>query len=222
MNREGLLVEPNFEDINKYLQGGSRTEISNLIKRISWKLKGDTDGISVRNILVWMNRNTARIHNGRDLRKFKRNATEILKSKERTGCCDSSTLFTALARSIGIPTMQIITLSKKWGEKVDKGISQGTEGHFFVASYLKDLRGKYSWVLIDTDREVRDIRDVRLETLNLEDRNMGDLYAFAYVSDYYDDLKIDSIKAMGDVQLKAYKQCNRRDFINKRDNEQEL
>ena len=92
--------------------------------------------------------------------------------------------------------MQIITLSKKWGEKVDKGISQGTEGHFFVASYLKDLRGKYSWVLIDTDREVRDIRDVRLETLNLEDRNMGDLYAFAYVSDYYDNLKIDSIKAM--------------------------
>ena len=58
-------------------------------------------------------------------------------------------------------------------------------------------------------------------------RNQKDLTDFGIeqaerLASQLKNLKIDSIKAMGDVQLKAYKQCNRRDFINKRDNEQEL
>lgn len=212
MINDGLLVASELENIDKYLKSGTRTEITDTIRRTAESLKGRTDGITVRRILVWMNKYTSRLHNGSDSRKFKRNATEILQSMERTGCCDSCTLFASLARSTGIPTMQILTLSKNWGKEIDKGRRIGTSGHFFAGVYLKDIYGKFSWLLVDPDRCVIDTRDVRFKPLKIANRNIGDLYVFAYVSDYFDDLYIESIRKMSEVQFEAYKKCDKRDF----------
>lgn len=217
MNEKGLLIKPEFENIEKYLNNGEMTSITERIINVTENINGKTDGIIVRKILLWMSQNTMRLRNGqRDSRKFRRTADEILLSRERNGCCDSATLFTALARSKQIPTMQIITLKKSWGEKIDKGIPTGTEGHYFVACYLKDLTGKAKWTLIDSDRLVTDIIDVRLSNLNTEDRNINSYYAFAYVNDFRDiDIngrKIDSIENMKIIQEEAYKECDKKDF----------
>lgn len=217
MKEEGLLIKPEFENIEKYLNNGEMTSITKRIIDVTKNINGETDGIIVRKILLWMNQNTMRLRNGqRDSRKFRRTADEILLSRERNGCCDSATLFTALARSKQIPTMQIITLKKSWGEKIDKGIPTGTEGHYFVACYLKDVTGKSKWTLIDSDRQVTDIRDVRLRNLNTEDRNIDGYYAFAYVNDFrnisINGRKIDSIENMKIIQEEAYKECDKKDF----------
>lgn len=215
MIKDGLLVAPDFTNINKYLESGTRTGITDTIIKKSKMLKGITDGITVRNILVWMNTNTARLNDGTDFRKFKRNATEILQSNERTGCCDSSTLFTAFSRSLGIPTMQIITLSKRWAKNINEGKKVGTTGHFLAGVYLKDINGKSCWSIVDTDRYVTDVRDVIFMPLKVESRNIRDLYSFAYVKDYYDDLGIDSIEKMAEVQINALKKCVVIDFEDK-------
>ncbi|MCI8309919.1 MAG: transglutaminase domain-containing protein [Clostridia bacterium] len=213
MINQGLLIKPEFDNINKYLQSGEKTLITEKIKEISKNITGNTHGMLVKQILIWMHKNTTRLHNSGDNRKFKRTATEILESRERTGCCDSSTLFTALARSKYIPTMQIITLSKNWTKQLEKGEKIGTQGHYFVACYLKDITGKYDWIRIDSDRDVQDVRDVRLNRFNRENRNIDEnYYAFAYVRDYSDvnfnGIKIDSIENMSKIQIAAYEQCN--------------
>lgn len=207
MNKEGLLEEPEFENIEKYLESGSRTKVNEIIKNVAEKINGQTDGMIVRNIMLWINENTTRLHNSKDPRKFKRSASEILISGERTGCCDSSTLFTALARAKNIPTMQVITLDK------DCDKNGYTSGHFYVACYLKDIEGNGKWNLIDSDKQISDIRDVDIGKLNLEDRNISNRrYAFAYTKDYsdieIDGLKIDSIQNMAKIQEKVYEQCS--------------
>jgi hypothetical protein len=84
-----------------------------------------------------MHKRTERLKDKYDSRKFKRTATEILESGKRTGCCDSCTLFCALARSKGIPTIQIIALNKN---------DKAKTGHFFAGCYLKDKTGKASGI----------------------------------------------------------------------------
>lgn len=217
MKKEGLLSDPKFDNTEFYLQSGHRTEISKSIQDISDSISGSSDGMIVRNILVWINQNTKRLHNNSDSRKFKRSADEILQSGERTGCCDSSTLFTALARSKNIPTMQVITLDKEWAQKISQGINTSTSGHYFTACYLTDINGNSNWILIDTDRPVYDYRDVHFSKLNQDDRNIGrNFYAFAYARDYGDicanGLNIDSIENMSRIQLEAYKQCDKSDL----------
>ena len=224
MNKQGLIVEPKFEDANLYLQSGEMTKITENIKMLANKIDVETDGITLRKIIYWIQSNTVRLNSTQDGRKFRRTADEILISKERTGCCDTATLFTAIARAKQIPTMEIITLSKQWGEKLEKGITRGTEGHFFTASYIKDINNNHSWVLIDPDKKITDLRDVRIEHLNTADRNISNnYYAFAYVRDYrdiiIDNLKIDSIQNIGEIQRMAYKACDRKDFKSREDYE---
>lgn len=211
-------MEPEFDNIDKYLQSGERTKVTDKIKDVSKQIDGQTDIMLIGNILMWMNQNTVRLKNGKDTRKFKRAADEILESGERTGCCDSSTLFTALARSKNIPTMQIITWNKEWGKSIDRGEKTGTRGHYFVACYVSDKMGKYDWFLIDSDRDIKDIRDIRFSRLNKEDRNIDEnYYAFAYVRDYSDvicnGIRIDSIKNMADIQITAYRQGREKDCL---------
>lgn len=186
LKEEGLLIRPEFSDIQMYLQSGNRTKVTEEIQKIANRINGESDGMLVRNILVWMNQNTIRLHNGNDTRKFKRTATDIIQSQDRTGCCDSSTLFTTIARSKGIPTMQIITLGKQWARKVDRGEKCGTSGHYFTACYLKNIFKEANWIVIDSDQSVRDVREVKLGLLNLQNRNIRNFYAFAYVKDYSD------------------------------------
>ena len=215
MNKKGLLVEPDFFNIKKYLQAGSKTEISNYLYSVSKNINGSTDGNLARNILVWMNKNTKRLHIPDDSRKFKRNATEILKSRERTGCCDSSTLFSALARCKGIPTMQIITFNKSWVKQIN---SNNTVGHFFVACYLKDKFGKFDWILIDSDQPAYDILDIHLYHFDKEDRNiLSNFYAIAYVKNYrdlvYNKIRIDSTNNMAKIQRIAFLNCDKNDIL---------
>lgn len=224
MDKQGLLVEPNFTDVNLYLESGEMTKITDNIKAIADQINCETDGMTLRKIIYWIHSNTVRLNSPKDKRKFKRTADEILLSGERTGCCDTATLFTAITRAKGIPTMEIITLSKLWGEKFDRGVEEGTEGHFFAASYVKDVNNKLSWVLIDPDKRVSDLREVRIEHLKNDNRNIGNIYyAFAYVRDFRDvminRLKIDSIQNMGEIQKMAYIACNKKDFYSKIDYE---
>ena len=217
LKKEGLLVEPQFDNLALYLEEGEVTSIGDYIERVSATINGHTDGMVLRNILLWIHNNTKRINDLGDKRKFTRTAEEILISGERTGCCDSSTLFTALARAKGLPTMQIITLSKSWGDRVDKGESCGVQGHYFNGCHLGDINGNSNWYILDPDREVKDVRDVMFMELDTNNRNIGQsFYAFAYVRDYRDvklnGLCIDSHQNMGAIQLEAYKQSDRNDF----------
>ena len=210
MKNEGLIKEPEFDNKNKYLQFGNRTDCSKEIIEIAQSINEPTDGLTVRKILLWINQNTVRIHDEKDERKFKRSSTEILESRERTGCCDSSTLFTSIARCKGIPTMQIVTINK----------DTGRDGHFYVASYLKGTEKIGRWILIDTDVPIKDIRDVRLGTLDLDDRNISKRrYAYAYTEDYsnieLDGIRIDSIQNMNKLQNIVWGLLDKEDFINK-------
>lgn len=218
MNKNGLITEPDFSNLELYLTSGRRTEITPEIERVADGITGNTEGLIVRNIIVWINKNTVRINNGNDTRKFKRSATEILESRERTGCCDSSTLFTAIARAKGISTMQIITFDKAWAEKIEKGEKTDTSGHYYVGCYLHDIEGKGRWTLLDPDNpNITDIRDVSIKRLDEESRNIDrGRYAFAYVRDYSDieafGTKINSIQEMNQVQYLAYRECDKQDF----------
>ena len=220
MNEKGLLAFPEFDNVTKYLKSGERTEVTEYIRNAVEQVQGNTDGLLVRNLLVWMNQHTERIHDSRDRRKFTRSAEEILLSGERTGCCDSSTLFTALARSKNIPAMQIISLGKDWVNKLDRGEEAKTESHYFTACYIQDVSGDREWVLIDSDRRLLDARDVYMTRLKLEDRNLDrKFYAVAYTRDYsdivVDGMKIDSIENMRKILYKAYLECDRGDFKSK-------
>ena len=195
MNTRGLLVEPNFTNPEKYLQSGNRTEITDKIRKVSKTIDESSDGILVKNILVWINQNTIRLNSGNNPRKFRRTATEILESRERTGCCD------------------LIS-----GKKVE------TSGHFFTSCYLKDTHGKSDWVLIDSDQPTQNIKDIRLQILNRNNRNIrNNYYAFAYVNDYsnisFNELKIDSIANMGRIQLFALQNSDKNDFLRDREEE---
>lgn len=210
MKNEGLIKEPEFDNKSKYLQFGNRTDCSKEIIEIAQSINEPIDGLTVRKILLWINQNTVRIHDEKDERKFKRSSTEILESGERTGCCDSSTLFTSIARCKGIPTMQIVTINK----------DTGRDGHFYVASYLKGTEKIGRWILIDTDVPIKDIRDVRLGTLDLDDRNISKRrYAYAYTEDYsnieLDGIRIDSIQNMNKLQNIVWGLLDKEDFINK-------
>ena len=210
MIKEGLICKPEFDNKSKYLKFGNRTNCNEKIIEIANSINEPIDGLTVRKILLWINQNTVRIHDEKDERKFKRSSTEILESRERTGCCDSSTLFTSIARCKGIPTMQIVTINK----------DTGRDGHFYVASYLKDTEKIGRWILIDTDAPIKDIRDVRLGTLDLDDRNISKRrYAYAYTEDYsnieLDGIRIDSIQNMNKLQNSVWGLLDKEDFINK-------
>lgn len=224
MNKNGLIVEPDFDNVEKYLKPGHMTEygdkLSLVIREFNKSIKESgnlTDGMIVRKVLLWINNNINRLNNLKDGRKFKRTAEEILVSRERTGCADSATLFTAIARGLGIPTMQIITLDKEWAMKTLDGEKKGIVGHYFVACYFKNIDGIREWNLIDSDKKVRYLSDVQFFKLNLENRNINNkYYAFAYVNDYSElsvtGITADSIHNMGRIQLKALKLCDTSDF----------
>lgn len=136
MTTNELLRVPDLNDLNKYLQGGTRTPIIKKAREKASDLNNLDDVTFVKALLVWMHKHTERIQSPKDERKFKRSSSEILSSGIRTGCCDSCTLFTSLARSAGIPTMQILTFNKQWGNSLQNKEPQPTAGHFYAGVYL--------------------------------------------------------------------------------------
>ena len=215
MNEEGLLVSPKFDTPSEYLRQGKMTEFDMDILRLASRVKSKgNDENTIIELINLMNQETKRLDKAfRDQRKFKRTASEILASRERTGCCDSATLFTAMARSQGIPTMQIITVRKEDALKSLKDGSTVCSGHFWVGCYAKNEAGENEWMLFNSDSN----QPRRMEW-DLEDRNIRDCYAFAYVNDYRDVelvrddklgiLKIDSIDSMNQIQTEVARRCD--------------
>ncbi len=223
--------KPEFNNPEKYLKSGEMTkagaDINNAIIEIYNNLKSseNSDIDKVKQILLYINKNVPRQARPDDDRKFKRTAEEILHSKVRTGCCDSSTLYSAIAKRMNIPTMQVITLNTEWclekekiEEKTGRKISD-TRGHYFVASYLREKDKEGKWVIIDSDQPVHNIDDINLEKFNknIFNRNITRrYYAFSYVNDYrdvnVDGIQIDSKRNMALIQQKAweiYKELNK-------------
>ena len=136
MTTNELLCVPDLEDLNKYLQGGTRTPIIESARQKVSDFKNLDDVTIVKELLVWMHQYTRKIPLPTNKKKFKRSSLEILSSGIRTGCCDSCTLFTSLARSAGIPTMQILTFDKEWGDSLQTKKPKPTAGHFYAGVYL--------------------------------------------------------------------------------------
>lgn len=210
MIEDGLIIKPNYEDVNYYLREGKMTNITDDIQQIADIIKNNmSDGMVVKNIIAFMNRNVARLNNAySDERKFKRTAQEILESKERTGCADSATLFRAISIACGIPTMQIIGMSK---ENYKSG------GHFYSGVYLRDVEGKKKWHILDSDQSVQNMENVRLDIKkDIYDRNIGRDYAFAYTLDYreidIDGKTIDSIENMNKISSIVHDMCDKKDM----------
>lgn len=232
MNKQGLLEEPEYANISKYLEFGPRTAYSEEIMEVANGILGNNDQEIVKNILVAMFKYCKGPGPNADSRKFKRTATEILNFKELTGCCDCSTLFTTLARCKGIPSMQIITFKKDWGKRVidlvydefdrksERIDELGVEGHYFTACFLKDNNGIGKWFYIDTGKVERDPKNVKVIPFNSQTREFQrikrskdnnviktDYYAFAFAQDYSNvgigNIKIDDVNNMEKIQRKA-------------------
>lgn len=212
MVEDGLIIKPNYDDIQHYLEEGEMTKITEDIQQIADVLKGDKnipDSMIVRNIITFMNRNVARLrHAHSDKRKFKRSAQEILASKERTGCSDSATLFRTLAIACGIPTMQIIGIDKE---------KYKNSGHFYSGVFLSDIDGDERWQILDSDQRATNLDDVKLDLKeDIFDRNIGNNYMFAYALDYreinIDGKSIDSIDNMNKISCLVYDMCDKKDM----------
>lgn len=108
--------------------------------------------------------------------------------------------------------MQIITLRKEDALRSLKDGSAVCSGHFWVGCYAKNKAGENEWMLFNSDSN----HPYKMEW-DLEDRNIRDFYAFAYVNDYRDVelvrdgklgiLKIDSIDSMNRIQTAVAKKC---------------
>ena len=219
MNEKGLFSKPIFSNPGYYLTSGERTKVTPVIENLASRVSGKSEEEVAKDLLVKMNLATKRLKEaGNDKRKFKRSAEEILISGERTGCTDSSTLFTALCRSRGIPAMQIVTLMVPNAIENPDSFS---DGHFFTACFLKNEKEIGQWKFVDSDSGKTTIDDITFHKLNLNDRNITKrFYAFAYSRDYSeienDGVRIDSIHNMLELQRKAFKLCDKDDlYINR-------
>ena len=222
MNEKGLIEKPVFENLGHYLTSGPRTEVTPIIKSLSSRVEGTSEEEVAKDLLIKMNKATKRLKNvAGDERKFKRSAEEILISGERTGCCDSSTLYTALCRSRGIPALQVITIFVP--EALEKP-ERFTTGHFYTACFIKDSKENGEWKVVDSDKCQITEDEIEFHKLYPNNRNITKrYYAIAYSRDYsetgIDGIKIDSIHNMLEVQRRAFAECERDDFeYNKEDN----
>ena len=215
MLENGLIEKPVFENPGRYLVSGKRTEVTPLIESLASRVEGTSEEEVAKKLLVKMNQVTRRLENAsNDERKFKRSAEEILASGQRTGCCDSSTLYTSLLRARGIPAMQVITV---FIPEAMEEPNSFTNGHFFTACFLKDLGGNGEWKIVDSDKGQLLEDAIEFRTLNQENRNITKrYYAIAYSRDYseagIEDTKIDSIHNMLDVQRRAFAMCDQADI----------
>lgn len=221
MEKAGLIVEPRFDNPEYYLGEGRLTKQTELIKIIANRFRGKLDEDKLKSLLVFLNYEVE-IKKVQDEKKFNKSAEEILMSRQRTGCSDSAILFATLARAMGIPSMLVVTYDKEWRERIVKGIEpESTDGHFFVASYIKGKDGQSKWVLLDTHKSARNMKAIELKEFDIYDRNITwkkdkSMYSFAYVRDIRDvrlnGRTIDSSSNMRYIQVRAALSSNGRDI----------
>jgi hypothetical protein len=114
-----------------YLEGGQYTEITNLVRTISDRLKKQ------RGRMPWdvVSEHVKGLrHDASEKDKLfrKRTASEILKSGFTTGCTDRAIVFLALARALGTPARYVETFEKQW---LDNPNFNNIQGHVFVDIY---------------------------------------------------------------------------------------
>lgn len=211
--RSLLGKKPKFNDIELYLKTGKMTNhLAMNIQDIAEKIHGENDEDIAREIVVFMNKNIPMNRDSSHLMKFRRSAEQILEQKYRNGCCDSSTLFVAIARAKGIPTMQIVSFDKIHAKEIATTGHKITKGHFYAAIFSREDK---KWYLVDADKDKAfEKKDVPFHKLDLENRNLNaKYYAFAYVNDFTEielnGRKIDSISNIGLIQRDVYKLCNK-------------
>jgi hypothetical protein len=67
-----------------------------------------------------------------------RDGNQIFSDGSSTGCTDNALVFSSLARSLGIPTIYVETLQKRWLDSLGKEIPRTIEGHVFCDVILDD------------------------------------------------------------------------------------
>lgn len=217
MEKAGLAKEPEWNFPEHYLKEGELTAITDKVRKELTKIKTNVpDEEKVINIMRWMNKETKRESNYKDPKKFNKTAEKIIENKLRTGCSDSAVLYSTIARAIGIPTMQVQAIDIDWANKVKNNEEfHGLYGHFYCASYLETIPGRYKWYLIDTDMpEKRVFADEYspLKELKINNRNIDkNRYAYAYTIDSK-EIGIDSIESMGKVMFKVIEEANFEDI----------
>ena len=211
--RSLLGTKPEFNNLGRYLKAGKMTNHLEInVQEVAKKIIGINTEDIAKEIVIYINKNIPMIRNGKYNMKFNRTASQIIDEKVRNGCCDSSTLFVAIARTLGIPAMQIISFDKVQAKELECTNKRITDGHFFAGVFSKE-DGK--WYLVDPDKiSAKSKDDVDYEILDLNNRNLkARFYAFAYVVDFSEveinNKKIDSITNMGDIQRDVYEICDK-------------
>ncbi len=199
-----------MKDINYYLTSGEKTIINENVEKLASCIHAKSSTDTIREIMYLMNKRIPMNRNHSDSAKFKRSAEEIISDKSRNGCCDSCTLFTALCRAKGIPTMQVITADMRALKKGDY-----SRGHFFSACFLKESN---EWVWVDSDKDIQDMSEVQLHRFNPYDEFIDKNYLiFAKTRDYSDfklsGCRIDSISSMNKIHKMVYEDYLERNLI---------
>jgi len=133
-------------EVERYLDSGSQTQITPEIKEIASKLHG-TVLERVQQILdMGPSLVTYKEHDEREFRK--RTGAQIIGDKYITGCTDAALAFIVLARASNIPTKYVETIDKKFLREGGEYFS----GHVYAQVY-DDLKDQ--WVLINPmEREI--------------------------------------------------------------------
>ena len=201
-------------DKEYFLTSGTKTELGPNIIKIANSIPDVSPNHNtrdvVKHIMYAYANNIPMIRGKNPEKKFTRTAEDIISDGYRDGCCDSSTLFVALARAKGIPACQLITAKKSAMEK-----GRFTTGHFFSGFYSEE---ENKWLVIDTNKTPEEIHDSKFPFHDYEgkDHFFDDNYLlFAIVRDYSDySIKgpetgviyhIDSSRSMREIHKLAYK-----------------
>jgi len=132
------LYKMTSKKIEYWLQEGKQSKITPKIKKICSEFKGN-DLEKIFQILNWINKNLKHERNyNRVIKIFaSRNAEQLIKNKNSTGCHDTALILSTFLRVVGIPCKYLVGINK---------INPQNRGHCVIEAYV----GK-KWILIDID-----------------------------------------------------------------------
>jgi hypothetical protein len=127
-----------IDNITRFLQSGTQTQITPEIQKISADFQGETIE-KARQITSFLVRLPQTKFNEEVFRK--RTAAQILTDNYVTGCTDSALVFVALARASGLPAKYVETIDRSWLEKGGSSIG----GHIY-GQVFDDKEKRWIWV----------------------------------------------------------------------------
>lgn len=103
------------------------------------------NAFSNKDILEIFNFINSKLHYDQNVgNKFERDASEIVESGSYNGCSDYATVFEALSRELGIPTVHLLAAQSEWIKELNTGEFNSYMGHHFCECFIS---GK--WMLVD-------------------------------------------------------------------------